>query len=427
MVSETSFSLVTFEDTTLLKSFLRTAKSSLESFRYYDSRELAVIQNHIITTVLLRNNEPVGYGHLDQEGDCVWLGIAVSEGFQQLGYGTEIMRFLTGHADKHGILNLHLSVDKENTSAIKLYRKFGFFETGKQNERSIFMIRKTGMTDIYVSSMAFAGMDVDEIVSICRKEGFALEFSSGMPYRSDMEEIYVSAEVKKIPHNYFPAPEMPFVLNLGSRDRTIRSLSIQHCLNGLRLSKLANAQFFSAHAGFCIDPNPSELGQKIQYEPQYKKEEHVQLFFDSLEVILEEARRLDIDFLIENNVIAPFNMDNMGGNPLLCCDSAGIQEVFKGLQHERLGLLLDTAHLKVSAATLNLSLVDELSSISDYIKAIHHSDNNGQADTNDKLTDGYWFFDFLPKFKMLPHVLEVKNISPATIHEQLLLLKFYAR
>jgi sugar phosphate isomerase/epimerase len=283
------------------------------------------------------------------------------------------------------------------------------------------------MTNIYVSSLAFTGFDPLDIVSICKKEGFSLEFSSGMLYRPDMEEIYLGAEIKKIPHNYFPASEIPFVMNLGSRDKTVRSLSIQHCLNGLRLSKLAKAPFFSAHAGFCIDPNPSELGQKIQYEPIYKKGEHVQLFIESLEVILEEARRLDIDFLIENNVIASFNLDNMGGNPLLCCDSAGIQEVFKGLQHERLGLLLDTAHLKVSAATLNLSLAEELSSISDYIKAFHHSDNDGQADTNDKLTDGYWFFDFLPKFKMLPHVLEVKNISPATIHEQLLLLKFYAR
>jgi ribosomal protein S18 acetylase RimI-like enzyme len=141
MVSETSFSLVTFEDTTLLESFLRTAKSSLESFRYYDSRELAVVKNHFITTVLLRNNEPVGYGHLDQEGDYVWLGIAVSEGFQKLGYGNQIMRFLTEHADEHGIQNLHLSVDKENTSAISLYQKFDFFETGKQNERSLFMLR----------------------------------------------------------------------------------------------------------------------------------------------------------------------------------------------------------------------------------------------------------------------------------------------
>lgn len=283
------------------------------------------------------------------------------------------------------------------------------------------------MRNIYVSSLAFTGIHLLEIVSICKKEGFALEFSSGLSYSSDMEEIFLGADIKKIPHNYFPAPEPPFVLNLGSKDRKIRSLSIQHCLNGLRLSKLANAPFFSAHAGFCIDPSPSELGQKISYEPFYEKQEHVQLFFESLQIILEEARRLGIDFLIENNVIAPFNLDSKGGNPLLCCDSTGIQEIFNGLQHERLGLLLDTAHLKVSAATLNLILKDELSAISHFIKAIHHSDNNGTLDTNDKLTDEYWFFNFLPKFKMLPHVLEVKNISPSTIHEQLQLLKFYAR
>lgn len=141
MVNELSFRLVTYEDTTLLKSFLKGAKSSLESFRYFNNRDFSVLQNHLITTILLQNHEPVGYGHLDKDSECIWLGIAVSEGFQKLGYGSKIMHFLTGFADKNGIVNLYLSVDKDNISAIKLYRKFGFFETGKQNSRSLFMVR----------------------------------------------------------------------------------------------------------------------------------------------------------------------------------------------------------------------------------------------------------------------------------------------
>src|SRR5665811_1545119 len=96
--------------------------------------------------------------------------------------------------------------------------------------------------------------------------------SSGMPYRADMEEIFLNAPIKKFAHNYFPAPEIPFVLNLASSNEKIRNQSLTHCLKGLELSKLAGAHFFSAHAGFCVDPHPDELGRKLALTNPFDRE-----------------------------------------------------------------------------------------------------------------------------------------------------------
>ena len=44
--------------------------------------------------------------------------------------------------------------------------------------------------NIAVSSLALAGTSPEEIISIAQKENYTLEFSSGMPYRNDMENFF---------------------------------------------------------------------------------------------------------------------------------------------------------------------------------------------------------------------------------------------
>ena len=212
------------------------------------------------------------------------------------------------------------------------------------------------MNNIYISSLAFWGSTPENMIREAKYNNFAIEFSSGLPFRDDMEEIYYKAEIKKMPHNYFPAPKVPFVLNLASKDKLIRERSIEHCIHGLRMSKKSGASFFSAHAGFCIDPNPAELGNQLEISGDFDIEYHKSLFLKSVMKILKESNQLKTDFLLENNVITRFNLTNEGRNPLLFCESSDILWLFKEITDKRLGLLLDTAHLKVSCATLNKDL-----------------------------------------------------------------------
>lgn len=113
-------------NTYLIQEFLGNAGKSLETFRYYNKRTFDVIQNHLSTIVLKQNDHIVGYGHLDKEGERVWLGIAVIESELGKGLGLKIMNELIKNAKQKKIKSLSLSVDKLNTAAIQLYEKLGF-------------------------------------------------------------------------------------------------------------------------------------------------------------------------------------------------------------------------------------------------------------------------------------------------------------
>lgn len=266
--------------------------------------------------------------------------------------------------------------------------------------------------------------NIDDVIAEASRNNFALEFSSGLPYDGFMLEKYNNCSVKRMPHNYFPAPLEPFVLNLASSNDDIRSKSIEHCINGLRIAKSSSSPFFSAHIGFCIDPNPHELGRELKFENVVNKARHRELFINSTKIILEEAINLEIGFLIENNVITKFNIKN-GVNPLLGCCSDEIISILDEINSPNLGLLLDTAHLKVSCATLNLDLMSEVFKLENYIKCIHHSDNEGQIDNNLKLEQEYWFLPFMDKFDKIPHVIEVKQIDTPLIFSQIKILESY--
>ena len=60
-------------------------------------------------------------------------------------------------------------------------------------------------------------------------------------------------------------------------------------------------------------------------------------------------------------------------------------------------LLVDVAHLKVSANSLNYKSEDLFLKCNDYISGYHLSDNNGLADTNDIINEQSWFWKYLKK------------------------------
>ena len=71
-------------------------------------------------------SEPLAYGHLDQEEDIVWLGIATVEKELGKGYGKQMLAKLIDFAKEKKIKKINLSVDFGNLPAIALYSKFGF-------------------------------------------------------------------------------------------------------------------------------------------------------------------------------------------------------------------------------------------------------------------------------------------------------------
>ena len=76
--------------------------------------------------------------------------------------------------------------------------------------------------------------------------------------------------------------------------------------------------------------------------------------------------------------------------------------------------------------TLNLNLDEELEKIKPFIKAIHHSDNDGLVDNNKILSKKYWFLNYLKNFKGLPQIIEIKNLNNSEIINCIDLIKNYS-
>lgn len=421
MINRVTIKKISDKDYSDLSFFLKNAGKSLVSFRYFNSRAIEIIKQHLVTVLLYENFIPVGYAHIDNENSIQWLGIAISDSKRGNGYGKLLMKYLIDFTVLHKIEIINLSVDGGNLGAIHLYEQFGFKLTNIINN-TVFMSKKN-IGDIYLSSICFKDASFDQIEKIALENDFKIEFSSGLSHNDSNEDRYLDSKLKRLIHNYFPAPKIPFVLNLASENEQIRIDSINHIIRGLKLAKMSNVQFYSVHAGFCIDPLPSQLGNRIEFSPNFNKKYHLDLFINSLKYILEQTNDLDTILLIENNVISHSNFEQHFSNPLLCCSSEELLSVFSELENERLKLLLDTAHLKVSCQTLGLNINEELNNIKAYVNAVHHSDNNGFSDTNDKIGNDYWFFEHVQNFRQIDHVIEVKNINIDEMCQQVNLLK----
>lgn len=277
--------------------------------------------------------------------------------------------------------------------------------------------------NLYISTVAFSNKSIEEIIEISTLNNFSLEFSSGLKFQKNIESLIINYTGLKLIHNYCPPPSIPFVINLASKVKEIREKSIDHCKKGLLLSKVCKASYFSAHAGFCIDPKPEMLGSKLETNIEFEKNLCIENFINSLDQILTFSEALNVDFYIENNVITKFNLKNGNINPLLCTESKEIQLIFNYFNNKRFGLLLDTGHLKVSANSLGLNLENEISEVKPFIKAIHHSDNNGIVDSNSIIDKNYWFLKYMKEFSKLSHVIEVKDLDISQIINQFKILE----
>ncbi len=138
-MDDIQFKKIGNQDLKLIETFLSVAGSSLNSFRYFNKRPLTVISNHIATVLLIKDNVPIGYGHLDKDSESVWLGVAISELMKGRGYGKMLIEYLLKIAKENKVNEVKLSVDRNNKDAIRLYGYFGFITTDNTNHNTQFM------------------------------------------------------------------------------------------------------------------------------------------------------------------------------------------------------------------------------------------------------------------------------------------------
>lgn len=283
--------------------------------------------------------------------------------------------------------------------------------------------------EIFVSTGAFGRMDLEDMLQVAVENGIShVELSSGAFHRSsNLVEMLRQVEEKNtrfLVHNYFPVPSRPFVLNLASDDVEMLERSRTHCKSAIDLAALLGAPFYSVHAGFCIHLRPEDLGRKLQGQ-QISKERAWDIFLESVKMLGEYAAKKDVILAIENNVVSPQNLRDGKNELLLGVTGHELKSLMEEVAMDSVRLLLDVAHLKVSAQSLSFDAEAAISQIAPWIIACHLSDNDGAADSNEVLTEQSWCWQPLAKYLQAPPtwVLEVYNISPDVILDQLRIIR----
>ena len=68
--------------------------------------------------------------------DTGW-GFMIDEKLQGNGYGTAALQVIIQYFREHGANNIRLSTKETNTTALSMYRKAGFRDTGEMNDEEI--------------------------------------------------------------------------------------------------------------------------------------------------------------------------------------------------------------------------------------------------------------------------------------------------
>jgi RimJ/RimL family protein N-acetyltransferase len=76
-------------------------------------------------------NSEIGRGYSSYDRHVGGIGIAIRDGFRDVGIGTEMMRTLIKQARAMGLKVLKLSAFENNERAIHVYAKVGFIQTGR--------------------------------------------------------------------------------------------------------------------------------------------------------------------------------------------------------------------------------------------------------------------------------------------------------
>jgi endonuclease IV len=182
-------------------------------------------------------------------------------------------------------------------------------------------------------------------------------------------------------HNYFPPPKKHFVLNLASLNDETFQTSFNHLQKVISLSERLGANKFAFHAGFFIDIKLSEIGKKLSKSDLFDKNKCIDRFCTAF----KELKRTEskISLFIENNVFSKTNAETYKGlNPFMMTSFDEYEALKEKIDFN---LLLDIAHLKVSAKTLKLNWEYEFENMMRASSYIHISDNDGFHDLNNQL------------------------------------------
>lgn len=245
---------------------------------------------------------------------------------------------------------------------------------------------------VFVSTGSFGGAPADAVTRLISSGVNEIELSGGTPDEGLADALLAfRGRATMQLHNYFPPADPPFVFNLASTSGEIRERTLDCMSDALALSAQVGAQRYSVHAGFLVDPPVAYLGATWRTLERADLDEAHRLFVDSVVELKDRADRFGIALLVENNVLTVGTRDQCGDDVLLMASGQQICDLMEQLP-AGVGLLMDAAHLKVTAATLGFDPMAVLKDVASYTQGYHLSDNDGMSDSNRPVTADSWFW-----------------------------------
>ena len=274
---------------------------------------------------------------------------------------------------------------------------------------------------IFISTGGFKSeKSINSINKLMGKGIYDIELSGGEYEVDQIKKIISEKKLHKSlnlqVHNYFPPPPIPFVFNLGSLDKEISKISMDHAFNSIKLASRLKSKYYSFHAGFLLDPQVEELGKKIKKRDTYNREIAKNVFIERVNTLAKFAETKNITLLIENNVLSLNNLEEFKENILLMVDESECTEIMNRVRNN-VKMLVDVAHLKVSSNSLNFDRISFLKKLDKWIFAYHLSDNNGKSDSNEKIRLDSWFWPYI-KNNLDYYSIEVYGEEPEELVKQ---------
>lgn len=229
-----------------------------------------------------------------------------------------------------------------------------------------------------------------------------------------VHEYFEINELKKfnfnfIIHNYFPPPKNPFNLNLASQNKEILKKSKNLVKEALSLCQRIDSPLYTFHAGFTVDP--PKLGMPLPNNGFIERKVAIETYVESINELLDVANQNGIKIAMEPNVVQKFNLINGKNELCLFAEIDEINQLFKLIKNDKLGILLDLGHTSVTAHWLNYDKNEFVEKCKEKVSAIHVSNNNGLADQHKSLTEDCWHVSKLKMFKQIPIILETMNLE----------------
>lgn len=273
----------------------------------------------------------------------------------------------------------------------------------------------------YISTGAFKSKLVSEIVALAlRSRLHHIELSSGTAWAPDLLDAVRNTSgnpVKYLVHNYFPSHRDPFVLNLAAADDTALRRSREHCRAAIDLCHEFNAPFFSVHAGFAFQAKPENLGRDVTKLPRVSLEESQETFVESLRDLCAYGQTKQVEVLVENNVVHPFNLIEGKNRVGLCATAEDMLRTYAEVGASNLAFLIDVGHLNVTANSLGFDRDRFLDDVAPHVAAFHLSDNDGTADRNLPFGEDAWFLPKLAEYPRAAMILEAYALDMPVIVE----------